>query len=86
MNGVPKVELHCHLEGAAAPELIGRLADRNGINLPKARFTIDGGFSWDDFAGFLDAYDLASSVISRCWQDHRHRESQRSHPKKSHRR
>ncbi len=63
MNGVPKVELHCHLEGAAAPELIGRLADRNGINLPKARFTIDGGFSWDDFAGFLDAYDLASSVI-----------------------
>ncbi len=31
---MPKVELHRHLEGSLRPELLSRLAARNGIDLP----------------------------------------------------
>lgn len=31
---MPKVELHVHLEGALSPELILKLADRNGLRMP----------------------------------------------------
>lgn len=62
-KGVAKVELHCHLEGTASPDLIRRLASRNGIDLPAALFNGSGGFAWTDFHDFLDAYDLASACI-----------------------
>lgn len=58
-----KIDLHCHLEGAASPALIRRLAHRNNIELPPALFTGDGAFHWSDFISFLDAYDRASSAI-----------------------
>ena len=57
---VPKVELHCHLEGAAGPALICQLAERNNIILPDTLFTPEGRFAWVDFPGFLSAYDDAS--------------------------
>ena len=63
MSIVPKVELHCHLEGTAPPELVGRLARRNGIRLPESQFSTEDGFAWGDFSEFLQVYDLASSVI-----------------------
>ena len=58
-----KIELHCHLEGAAPPALVRRLADRNGIELPDGLFNDHGGFAWTNFLDFLNAYDLASSCI-----------------------
>ena len=67
---VPKAELHCHLEGAAPPALVRRLAERNGIALPGGLFDEDGGFAWHDFASFLDAYDAASSSM-RTHEDYR---------------
>ena len=64
MTALPKVELHCHLEGAAGPSLIRRLAQRNNITLPDTLFTSDDQFAWTDFSSFLEAYDQASRAIS----------------------
>ena len=33
IRGVPKAELHIHIEGSLEPELIFALAQRNGIEL-----------------------------------------------------
>jgi adenosine deaminase len=68
---VPKAELHVHLEGTATPDLIRRLAARNGVDLPEERlFNPDGTFAWNDFLHFLESYDLAASAI-RTGQDYR---------------
>src|SRR6185436_2421792 len=32
---IPKAELHVHLEGTAPPDLIRRIAERNGLELPE---------------------------------------------------
>jgi adenosine deaminase len=68
---VPKAELHVHLEGTATPDLIRRLAARNGVALPEQRlFNPDGSFAWNDFLHFLESYDIAASAI-RTAQDYR---------------
>jgi adenosine deaminase len=67
---IPKAELHVHLEGTAPPELVRRLAQRNGIALPPGLFADDETFAWVDFLDFLRAYDDAASVI-RTAQDYR---------------
>ncbi len=67
---IPQAELHVHLEGSAPPELVRRIAARNGVALPDGLFDERGGFAWTDFAGFLRAYDAAASVI-RTAKDYR---------------
>ena len=67
---VPKAELHVHVEGAATPDLIRRIARRNGVEVPPGTFAEDGGFAWTDFLDFLRCYDAATSVI-RTGQDYR---------------
>ncbi len=59
---VPKVELHCHIEGAAPPRLVRQLADQQGVDVSEV---IDGKgqYVWCDFTSFLKAYDTASSVF-----------------------
>jgi adenosine deaminase len=59
---VPKVELHCHIEGAAPPELVRRLAERYHVDLSWL-FGADGAYAWSDFTSFLRAYDGAASVF-----------------------
>ena len=63
MSGVPKAELHVHLEGTATPALVRRLAARNHVALPEDLFSDDDTFNWLDFSHFLTVYDTASSVI-----------------------
>jgi adenosine deaminase len=70
MPTIPKAELHVHLEGTAPPELIGRIAARNGVELPQRLLGADGRFRYTDFLDFLATYDLAASVI-RTTQDYR---------------
>jgi adenosine deaminase len=70
MSVIPKVELHVHLEGTAPPELVARIAARNGVDLPEQLLGTDGRFRYTDFLDFLRTYDLAASVI-RTVEDYR---------------
>ena len=68
---VPKAELHVHVEGAASPDLVRRIAARNGIARPRRRDrrrrAVRAG---RDFLDFLNTYDAATSVI-RTGEDYR---------------
>jgi adenosine deaminase len=67
---VPKAELHVHLEGTATPELVRRLAERNGLPVPEGLFADDETYAYTDFLDFLRAYDVAAGVI-RSGDDYR---------------
>jgi adenosine deaminase len=67
---IPKVELHVHLEGTAPPDLIRRIAERNGLELPDGLLAAPDRFAYHDFLDFLDTYDRAASVI-RTGEDYR---------------
>jgi len=70
VRGVPKAELHVHLEGTAPPELVRHIAARNDLVLPDRLLSADGRFRYTDFIDFLRAYDLAASVM-RTAEDYR---------------
>jgi adenosine deaminase len=55
-----KVELHCHLEGAAPPALT--LAQARKYNIDISAHLSDGVYVWHDFASFLTCYDKISEV------------------------
>jgi adenosine deaminase len=59
-----------HLEGTAPPDLIRRLAERNGMPVPDGVFETPERFAYTDFLDFLRTYDLAASVI-RTGDDYR---------------
>lgn len=56
-----KAELHCHIEGAAAPELVIRQADKYGKDA--SPYIHNGSFVWNDFTSFLAAYDFAADLF-----------------------
>jgi adenosine deaminase len=56
-----KAELHCHIEGAAAPELVVRQAQKYGKDV--SPFIQNGTFVWNDFTSFLAAYDFAADLF-----------------------
>lgn len=64
LTAIPLAELHCHIEGAALPELVRELAHRNGQDIT-GLIDEDGGYVWADFDDFLSAYDKAASVFTR---------------------
>lgn len=64
MSAIPLAELHCHIEGAALPELVRELAHRNGQDIT-GLIDNEGGYVWTDFDDFLSAYDKAASVFTR---------------------
>src|SRR5277367_3014450 len=70
MRTLPQAELHVHLEGTAPPELVHRIAVRNGLPLPDELLGADGRFHYTDFLHFLRTYDLAASLI-RTAEDYR---------------
>lgn len=55
-----KVELHCHLEGAAPPSLTSAQARKYNIDI--GAYLKDGAYVWHDFASFLECYDKISEV------------------------
>jgi len=61
---IPKAEIHCHFEGSMSPDLVRRMATRNGIALPDNLFDDRGEFAWSDFHDFLRAYDQAANCMS----------------------
>lgn len=82
--GLPKVELHLHIEGTLEPELTFALAERNGISLPYADVeSLRAAYNFSDLQSFLDLYyqgadvlqteqdfyDLTWAYLMRCRQD-----------------
>ena len=62
--GMPKAELHVHLEGTLEPELKFELAARNGLSLPYS--TVDemrAAYDFDDLSSFLAMYYEGMSVL-----------------------
>ena len=57
-----KIELHLHLEGAAPPHFIRRLADEKNINL-QGVFDPAGHYIFRNFVQFLRVYEAATTVL-----------------------
>lgn len=63
-HGLPKAELHVHLEGTLEPELKFELAQRNGIHLPEnSPEEVKAAYDFTDLTSFLAAYYPAMDVL-----------------------
>ncbi len=66
IEGMPKAELHLHLEGTLEPELKFELAARNGLALPyRSAAEMRAAYAFDDLASFLAVYYEGMSVLLR---------------------
>ncbi len=64
INGLPKAELHLHLEGSLEPELMFALAQRNNIEIPfKSVEEVRAAYSFSNLQDFLDIYYQGASVL-----------------------
>lgn len=64
LRTMPKAELHIHIEGSLEPELIFRLAARNGVALPYASVEeLRAAYAFTDLQSFLDIYYAGASVL-----------------------
>ena len=64
IQGLPKVELHVHVEGTLEPELKFELAQRNGIELPfDSPEEVRDSYDFTDLTSFLDAYYEGMNVL-----------------------
>ena len=62
MRALPKVELHCHLEGAIRPGTVMELARKNGVPLPDG--DIRGQYRYGSLDEFLTVFWLVQSVLA----------------------
>src|SRR6202050_4701997 len=64
IRGLPKAELHVHIEGTLEPELAFQLAKKNGIVLPYTTVEeLHGAYRFADLQSFLDIYYAGASVL-----------------------
>jgi len=64
IKGMPKTELHLHLEGTLEPELKLKLAARNGLALPYGSVdAMRAAYDFDDLRSFLAVYYEGMSVL-----------------------
>ncbi|MDB5668964.1 MAG: adenosine deaminase, partial [Alphaproteobacteria bacterium] len=55
--GLPKAELHMHIEGSLEPELMFALAKRNNVAIPfKSVEEVRAAYSFSNLQDFLDIY------------------------------
>ncbi|MGR5178479.1 adenosine deaminase [Vibrio parahaemolyticus] len=84
IQGLPKVELHLHIEGSLEPELLFKLAQRNGLSIPyNSPEELRKAYEFEDLQSFLDIYyqganalqteqdfyDLTWAYLKRCEHD-----------------
>jgi len=64
IRGLPKAELHLHIEGSLEPEMAFRLAARNGLKLPYASVeALRAAYRFGDLQSFLDVYYATADVL-----------------------
>ena len=62
--GLPKVELHLHIEGSLEPELMFQLAQRNNIDIPYADpHEVRAAYDFSNLQSFLDIYYQGAQVL-----------------------
>jgi adenosine deaminase len=64
ITGLPKAELHLHIEGTLEPEMVFALAARNGVALPYPSVTaLRRAYDFSNLQDFLDLYYQATQVL-----------------------
>ncbi|GAA4815486.1 adenosine deaminase [Sphingosinicella ginsenosidimutans] len=62
--GLPKAELHMHIEGSLEPELMFALARRNKIDIPfESVEAVRAAYSFSNLQDFLDIYYQGANVL-----------------------
>jgi adenosine deaminase len=62
LERLPKVELHCHIEGTMRPTTVLDLARKNGVALPTT--DLDELYRYNSLDGFLTVFWLVQSCLS----------------------
>jgi adenine deaminase len=64
IQGIPKAELHIHIEGSFEPELMFEIAKRNNLQIKyKSVEEIRKAYDFDNLQDFLDIYYAGASVL-----------------------
>lgn len=64
--GLPKAELHLHIEGSLEPELMFALAQRNNVAIPFASVEeVRAAYAFSNLQDFLDIYYQGMGVLHR---------------------
>ena len=64
IRGLPKAELHLHIEGSLEPELMFALAKRNGVAIPfDSVEAVRAAYSFSNLQDFLDIYYQGANVL-----------------------
>lgn len=64
ITGLPKAELHLHIEGSLEPELMFELARRNGVSIPFASVEeVRAAYAFSNLQDFLDIYYAGANVL-----------------------
>ena len=62
--GLPKAELHMHIEGSLEPEMMFALARRNGVAIPFANVeAVRAAYDFSSLQDFLDLYYQGAAVL-----------------------
>ena len=64
IQGLPKAELHLHIEGTLEPKLMFEIAMRNNIELPyESVETLRQAYDFSELQDFLDIYYQGMNVL-----------------------
>lgn len=64
IRGLPKAELHLHIEGSLEPEQMFEFAQRNGVKLPFANVEeVRAAYAFSNLQDFLDIYYQGAQVL-----------------------
>ncbi|TXS95275.1 adenosine deaminase [Parahaliea maris] len=64
ITGLPKAELHLHIEGSLEPELMFELAHRNGVTIPYGSVEeVRAAYDFSNLQDFLDIYYAGANVL-----------------------
>ncbi len=64
IRGIPKAELHLHIEGSLEPELMFRLSQRNKVDIPfRSVEDVRAAYAFSNLQDFLDIYYQGANVL-----------------------